>query len=124
MSALAEETNASSVEVTKAVRDIAIGATQSSENADQVTVSSAKLGEKINQMTEQSKALKGITNEANDLNQEGQDKMYSLLNSFENSKAELENMARAVTSLREKSKPLNRLWIPSLKSLNKQIFSL
>lgn len=102
LSALAEETNASSVEVTKAVRDIAIGATQSSENADQVTVSSAKLGEKINQMTEQSKALKGITNEANDLNQEGQDKMYSLLNSFENSKAELENMARAVTSLEGK----------------------
>ncbi|MEK4494709.1 methyl-accepting chemotaxis protein [Ureibacillus sp. FSL W8-0352] len=102
LSALAEETNASSVEVTNAVREIAIGATQSSENADQVTVSSGKLGDKINQMTEQSKALKGITNEANELNNEGQEKMDNLLNSFENSKSELHNMSISVSSLEEK----------------------
>ena len=84
------------------MREIAIGATQSSENADQVTVSSGKLGDKINQMTEQSKALKGITNEANELNIEGQEKMDNLLNSFENSKSELHNMSISVSSLEEK----------------------
>ena len=102
LSALAEETSASSTEVAKAVREIAVGATKSSENADHVTVSSTKLADKINDMTEQSKALKGITNEANSINHEGQEKMNNLLSSFTNSKEELLNMARSIAALEEK----------------------
>lgn len=102
LSALAEQTSATSIEVTKAVSEIAFGASKSSENAEAVTLSSSKLGNKINEMTEQSYALKGITIEANNLNEEGQDRMKNLLNSFDNSNEELLNMAQAVSVLENK----------------------
>ncbi|RKJ52178.1 methyl-accepting chemotaxis protein, partial [Butyricicoccus sp. 1XD8-22] len=58
LSSMSEETSASSIEVSKAVNQIAIGATTSSENADAVTEASAKLGEKINEITNQGTVVK------------------------------------------------------------------
>lgn len=119
LSTLAEETNASSAEVTKAVRDIAAGAALSSENADQVTMSSAELGEKINQMAGQSTALKQITEEANDLNDEGHQRMNHLLDSFGNSKEELENMSLSVSALEEKIQAIDSV-MDSISKISKQ----
>ena len=68
LSALEEETSASSTEVSMAVNEIAIGATKSAENADSVTEQSATLGDKINRMNEQSQPVQKITMEASDLN--------------------------------------------------------
>ncbi|WP_346234392.1 methyl-accepting chemotaxis protein [Lysinibacillus telephonicus] len=102
LSALAEETSASSIEVSKAVNEIAVGATTSSENADAVTESSSKLGDKINGMQEQSKALHDITLEAGKLNEIGQEKMKNLLGSFDLSKGELNEMTASVSTLEKK----------------------
>ncbi len=102
LSALAEETNASSVEVSKAVNEIAVGATTSSENADAVTESSSKLGDKINGMQDQSNALHEITLEAGKLNEIGQEKMKNLLGSFDLSKGELNEMTSSVSILEQK----------------------
>ncbi|SOC06064.1 methyl-accepting chemotaxis protein [Ureibacillus xyleni] len=102
LSALAEETSASSIEVSKAVNDIAIGATTSSENADAVMESSVKLGDKINDMQEQSNALHAITIQAGKLNVVGEEKMENLLGSFDHSKQDLLNMAQAVKILEAK----------------------
>lgn len=102
LSALAEETSASSMEVSRAVNDIAIGATTSSENADAVTDSSSMLGEKINEMTNQTTALHDITMKANKLNDVGRDKMSELFGSFGHSQDELKQMAKAVDTLKLK----------------------
>ncbi|MDN4491973.1 methyl-accepting chemotaxis protein [Ureibacillus aquaedulcis] len=102
LSALAEETSASSVEVSNAVNDIAIGATASSENADMVTETTGQLGDKINDMMVQTNSLHEITEEADQLNLLGHDKMKNLLGSFDHSKQELTNMAQAVKGLETK----------------------
>lgn len=102
LSALAEETSASSVEVSKAVNDIAIGATTSSENADTVTETTGQLGEKINEMLVQTHSLHDITEEADQLNILGHDKMKNLLGSFDHSNHELTIMAQAVKGLETK----------------------
>lgn len=102
LSALAEETSAASVDITKAVGEIAIGATKSSENADAVTISSGKLSDKINEMTEQSKALHEITYQANELNTEGHKRMNHLLETFEHYKNDLHHMSLAVSALEQK----------------------
>lgn len=102
LSALAEETSATSVEVTKAVGAIAVGASKSSKSADQVTVSSRELDNKITEMTDQSKALKGITVEANNLNSEGQERMHQLLRTFNEYKEVLIHMSQAVSNLEKK----------------------
>lgn len=102
LSSLAEETSATSVEVTKAVGEIAVEANKSSESAEAVTVSSKKLDDKINEMREQSESLKDITVEANDLNVEGQKRMNNLLSSFEEYKDDFTNMANAVSTLEKK----------------------
>ncbi|MFC7686566.1 methyl-accepting chemotaxis protein [Ureibacillus sp. GCM10028918] len=99
LSALAEETSASSVEVSNAVNDIAIGATTSSENADMVTETTGQLGDKINDMKVQTNSLHEITVEADQLNVMGHDKMKNLLGSFDHSKYELTNMAQAINGL-------------------------
>ena len=99
LSAMAEETSASSVQVSMAVNEIAVGATESSENADSVTEQSATLGDKINHMHEQTTAVQKITHEAGDLNHQGQEKMNALLSSFEHSEKDLHEMARVVNAL-------------------------
>ncbi|QCR31299.1 methyl-accepting chemotaxis protein [Lysinibacillus sp. SGAir0095] len=102
LSALAEETSASSLEVSNAVNDIAIGATTSSENADMVTETTGQLGDKINDMKVQTNSLHDITFEADRLNLMGQDKMNNLLGSFDHSNHELTNMAQAIKGLETK----------------------
>lgn len=102
LSALAEETSASSAEVSNAVNDIAIGATTSSENADMVTETTGQLGDKINDMKVQTNSLHDIATQADQLNVMGHDKMKNLLGSFDHSKHELTNMAHAIKGLENK----------------------
>ncbi|HWL13603.1 MAG TPA: methyl-accepting chemotaxis protein, partial [Ureibacillus sp.] len=102
LSALAQETTASSVEVSNAVNDIAIGATTSSENADMVTETTGQLGEKINDMKSKTDSLHDITIEADQLNLMGHEKMKNLLGSFDHSQVELTNMAHAIKGLEMK----------------------
>ncbi|MCM3388876.1 methyl-accepting chemotaxis protein [Ureibacillus chungkukjangi] len=99
LSALAEETSAASIEVSNAVNDIAIGATTSSENADNVTETTGQLGERINDMKVQTASLHDITIETDKLNIMGHEKMNNLLGSFTHSKHELMNMADAINGL-------------------------
>ncbi|TQE92162.1 methyl-accepting chemotaxis protein [Ureibacillus terrenus] len=82
-------------------------------------MSSAELGEKINQMAGQSTALKQITEEANDLNDEGHQRMNHLLDSFGNSKEELENMSLSVSALEEKIQAIDSV-MDSISKISKQ----
>lgn len=119
LSALAEETSASSVEVSKAVNDIAIGATTSSENADTVTETTGQLGEKINEMLVQTRSLHDITEEADQLNILGHDKMKNLLGSFDHSNHELTIMAQAVKGLETKVDAIDTV-ISSISEISAQ----
>lgn len=102
LSAMAEETSATSIEVSKAVNEIAIGASQSSEQADLVTSQSMELSNKVSNMQQHTNTMKQITQKATTLNVQGQDKMNELLVSFENSEEGLRSMTEVVSALETK----------------------
>ena len=102
LSAMAEETSASSIEVAKAVNEIAADASNSSEYADTVTGQLTSLGEKINVVNERSTDVETVTTEAARLNTGGREKMGELLTSFDSSEDELKQMAAVITQLEQK----------------------
>ncbi len=102
LSAMAEETSAASVQVSMAVNEIAVGASESSEHADAVTTQSSTLGDKMNEMSDQTAIVQKITKETAELNTEGQQKMTDLLSSFQNSENDLHEMTRVVNALEAK----------------------
>lgn len=102
LSAMAEQTSASATMVSTAVNDIAIGATNSSEQADAVTAQSFTLGEKINMMNETSLEAETITHQARSLNNDGRTKMQQLLTSFSHSEQEFSQMTGVISQLEQK----------------------
>ncbi|MBM7663573.1 methyl-accepting chemotaxis protein [Solibacillus kalamii] len=99
LSAMAEETSASSLQVSKSVGEIAISTVSTSEQADIVTEQSASLGDKIENMKSLSSKVEESTSEAATLNQEGRKHMDDLLQSFSGNQLELEEMTHVLSKL-------------------------
>ncbi|MBD8033692.1 MULTISPECIES: methyl-accepting chemotaxis protein [Solibacillus] len=99
LSAMAEQTSASSVQVAQAVNEIAISAANTSDQADIVTEQSTSLSEKINNMKNLSTQVEQTTKEAASLNQEGRQKMDNLLESFTENDQELIELTKVIMLL-------------------------
>ena len=102
LSAMAEETNASSMLVSEAVAEIAASTNEASEHNEEVTVQTNDLGEHINSLEKQTTALHAVTNEASRLNGHGQQSMHELLVSFEQSQTSFQSMTTVVSNLEHK----------------------
>ncbi|MEK4425762.1 methyl-accepting chemotaxis protein [Solibacillus sp. FSL K6-1523] len=119
LSAMAEETSASSIEVSQAIGEIAASATESSEHADAVTLQATQLGSEIDKMHEQTIAVQQTTTEMGQLNTLGQQKMRDLLKSFEHSKHDLYAMSNVVAALETKITSIESV-IDSISSISAQ----
>lgn len=102
LSAMAEETSASSVQVTESINAIATTATSTSEQADAVINQSTSLSEKIDNMNSLSNNVEITTQEASKLNIGARDKMGSLMDSFHANEQELIEMTNVITTLEHK----------------------
>ena len=102
LSAMAEETSATSTQVSLSVGEIAHSAASSSEQAETVTHQSSSLGDKINNMSELSYGVEKITKDASRLNTAGKSKMEQLLVSFDANEVELTQMAEVILNLESK----------------------
>ncbi|MBD8038389.1 methyl-accepting chemotaxis protein [Solibacillus sp. A46] len=102
LSAMAEQTSASSVQVAQAVNEIAISAASTSDKADTVTEQSTSLSEKINNMNNLSTQVEQTTKEAASLNQVGRQKMDNLLESFTENDQELIELTKVIMLLESK----------------------
>ncbi|TFE01451.1 methyl-accepting chemotaxis protein [Jeotgalibacillus salarius] len=102
LSAVAEETNASSEQVASAVSDIADGASQSAEEADEANRQSYNLGEKINAISEQSKQMSEVASEAGSVNASGLSQMKQLKEYHTSSTGFIQSMESVITDLETK----------------------
>nr|WP_239581648.1 methyl-accepting chemotaxis protein [Jeotgalibacillus terrae] len=102
LSAVAEETNASSEQVASAVSDIADGATQSAEEADEANRQSQTLGEKINAISEQSKQMSEVASEAGSVNASGISQMKQLKEYHTSSTEFIQSMETVIRDLENK----------------------
>lgn len=119
LSALAEESSASSSLVSQAVTEIAASASESSEHSDTVTVISNSLGKTINLIQHQTNGIQQTTVEANVMNLHGQQNIQELLTSFEHSKKDLHAMAQIVASLEQKVATINTV-MDSITAISNQ----
>ena len=119
LSAMADETSATSIEVSKAINEIAVGASQSSEHADFVMSKSMELSNKVTNMQQHTGTMKQITQEATALNVQGQQKMNELLLSFGNSEEGLGTMTAVVTALEAKISSIDEV-MDSISSISAQ----
>lgn len=102
LSAVAEETNASSYEVANAVNEIAHGASRSAEDAEIVTERSHEQDTQINALTEVAEEMMEIAHETMAMNNEGQQQMGEMKQSFQTSGEDLESMSAVLDTLQEK----------------------
>lgn len=102
LSALAEETNASAVDVSQAVGEIAASANESAQNAESVTEQSSALANKMNDIHEQTHAMQHVTTKAGTLNGQGQVKIADLQTTFTHSQHDLQQMTVAIQTLEQK----------------------
>lgn len=106
LSAVAEETNASSFEVAHAVNEIAEGATKSAEDAELVSDRSDELGKQINDITSRALSMNEIAERTGVMNTNGQTQMANLSETFQSSGTTLQSMNTAISSLAEKVKAI------------------
>ncbi|WP_274307133.1 methyl-accepting chemotaxis protein [Solibacillus daqui] len=102
LSAMAEETNASSLLVSEAVAEIAASTNEASEHNEEVTIQANELGHHINSLEQQKNELYTITKQASKQNDDGQHNMQELIHSFEQSQTNLQSMSQVVTNLEQK----------------------
>lgn len=102
LSAVSEETNASSEEVAHAVGEIAEGASKSAEDAEVMTEQSEILGNEIALITKQAQTMTQIATTAGTMNENGQQQMLELKESFTTSAETLEVMANDIQALEQK----------------------
>lgn len=119
LSAMAEETNASSMLVSEAVAEIAASTNEASEHNEEVTIQTNDLGEHINSLEKHTNALHAVTNEASRLNVYGQQNMHELLISFEQSQASFKSMTNVVNSLEHKISTITEV-IDTINAISNQ----
>lgn len=106
LSAASEETNAVSEQMATAVNEIALGASRSAEDAEEVNDRSNLLGNQINEISEKAGQMNEIADRANVINANGQEQMHTLKNSFNDWKDNLQSMADVVGQLDHKVKAI------------------
>jgi len=106
LSAVAEETNASSEEVAHAVSEIAFGASKSAEDAEIVTENAHLLGQQINEITTKASVMSDIATKAGAMNTNGQSQMTELKGSFNNWETNLQSMSTVIGTLEDKVKAI------------------
>lgn len=102
LSAMAEETNASSILVSEAIAEIAASTNEASEQSEEVTNQTNELGNHINSLEQQTTELHAVTKQASELNEDGQHNMQELLSSFEHSQSNFQLMEQVISSLEQK----------------------
>lgn len=119
LSAMAEETSASSVQVSQSVNEIAVSTVSTSEQADVVTEQTASLGDKIESIKALSLKVEESTNEAAVLNQQGRKGMDDLLESFSGNEQELVEMTKVISMLETKTKSIGSI-MDTISSISAQ----
>lgn len=102
LSAVAEETNASAIEVAHAVNEIAQGASVSARDAEMSADRVDTLGQYVNDMTDQSKEMNDIAIQAGEMNAIGSKQMQNLKESFIDWKNNLYSMEDVIQNLETK----------------------
>lgn len=119
LSAMAEETSASSVEVSQSVNEIAISAASTSEQADLVIEQSSSLSEKIDNINQLSANVEKSLDKAGDLNNDGREKMKDLLTSFTQNEEEIAEMTQVISVLETKISSIDTI-MDTISSISAQ----
>ncbi|WP_342536600.1 methyl-accepting chemotaxis protein [Sporosarcina sp. FSL K6-3508] len=106
MSAVAEETSASSSEVAHAVNEIAKGAAKSAEDSEDVTVQADSLGEQINEIASRSRRMTEMAQQAGVMNTNGSEQMKQMQGSFADWENDLKSMFSVIGNLGNKVKAI------------------
>lgn len=106
LSAVAEETNASSAQVAHAVSEIAEGASQSAEDAENVSERTEHLGDQINDINKKADMMTDIAERTSIMNANGQKQMTEMKETFVSSGTKLRTMSEAITTLGDKVKAI------------------
>ncbi|MHA6260212.1 methyl-accepting chemotaxis protein [Sporosarcina sp. CAU 1771] len=99
LSASAEETNAISEQMAGAIDDIALGATKSAHDTEDVTTTVDLLGSQITGIQEKTGVMTEIAKEAESVNVEGRKQVGQLQSSFNDWKLNLTSMAGVINDL-------------------------
>ncbi|WP_313803127.1 methyl-accepting chemotaxis protein [Cytobacillus sp.] len=102
LSAVSEETNASSEEMAAAINEIAKGATQSAADAESANQLSNQLSNQINDISEKATEMTSLAEKAEDINQSGIKQIGHLKGSFTTSREYLGSMEEVITDLENK----------------------
>ncbi|WOV88388.1 methyl-accepting chemotaxis protein [Sporosarcina oncorhynchi] len=106
LSAVAEETNASSSQVAHAVTEIAEGASQSAEDSENVAEMTEQLGDQINDMNSKADHMSDIAKRTSSMNASSQKQMTELKETFTTSGSKLRSMSEAIIVLSDKVKAI------------------
>lgn len=102
LSAIAEETSASSMEVSYAINEIANGAAKSAEDAELVAERADRLGKQIEKIIEKADMMNEIAHKTGAMNTEGKERMNEMKHSFTNYESDLRSMSVVIETLSEK----------------------
>lgn len=106
LSAVAEETNASSSQVAHAVSEIAEGAAKSAEDSETVSERTEHLGEQINDIHTKAEQMTHIAGRTEIMNTNGQKQMAELKETFGTSGLKLKTMNETIVVLGDKVKAI------------------
>ncbi|MGM7700175.1 methyl-accepting chemotaxis protein [Pseudalkalibacillus sp. Hm43] len=109
LSAVAEETIASSEEVSRAVTDIAKGSSQQASDVETTHVRAINLSEDIERISEQTKSMLALSDGANDANQRGMDQITTLRTKNQESNQVLESVEFVIQGLNDKIKEVEEV---------------
>jgi methyl-accepting chemotaxis protein len=106
LSAVSEETNASSEEMATVVNEIAHGASQSAADSESAHQKSELLGTRINEVYDNSKIMAEMAGKADEMNRIGMDQVEELIGAYHSSKEYISSMEKVIMSLESKVKTI------------------
>ncbi|QWC22847.1 methyl-accepting chemotaxis protein [Bacillus haikouensis] len=106
LSAVSEETNASSEEMATVVSEIAHGASQSAADSESAHQKSELLGTRINEVYDNSKIMAEMAGKADEMNRIGMDQVEELIGAYHSSKEYISSMEKVIISLESKVKTI------------------
>ncbi|WP_420837705.1 methyl-accepting chemotaxis protein [Bacillus mesophilum] len=109
LSAVSEETNASSEQVAAAINEIANGAAQAAEDGENANRMSSKLSTQINDITSQTMEMTKLAEQADTVNSAGINQMTELKNSFVTSKEFMGATENVIHELESKIKMIENV---------------
>jgi methyl-accepting chemotaxis protein len=106
LSAVSEETNASSEQMTLAINEIAIGAAHSAEESNEATQRSNNLGDRINIITKQALEMSAAAGQTEEANQAGLKQIEALHLANAGSREYIDRMETVILELESKIKSI------------------